>query len=62
MFDIYIPQYVWICGLLLLFTKEVRQWCEMILEHDRFETEFKHECEEDAKNKILPESVKHLYS
>lgn len=62
MLDLCIPDYVWICGLLLLFTKEVRQWSEMILEYDRLEQEFKHLCEQDAKDKVVPESVKHMFS
>ena len=62
MLDLNIPEYVWICGILILFVKEFRYWCEMILAQDRFEQEFKHECSEDAKDREMSESVKRMFS
>ena len=62
MLDLCIPHYVWICGLMLLYLKEIRYWVQLDNEENRFEREFKHECEQDAKDKVVPESVKHLYS
>ena len=62
MLDLNIPEFVWICGILILFVKECRHWIEMVLEQDRFEQEFKHECDEDSKIHEVSESVKRMFS
>ena len=62
MFDIEIPGFVWTVGAIVLLLREGRYWIEMILEQDRFEQEFKHQCSEDAKDHELSEAVKHMYS
>ena len=34
----------------------------MVLEYDMRDQEFKHECEQDAKDREVPENVKRMFS
>ena len=62
MLDLNVPPYV--CGVLaiVLVLREIRHWFDMVLEYDMRDQEFKHECEQDAKDREVPENVKRMFS
>ena len=62
MLDLNIPQYVWVAVFIVLVLREIRLWIDMALEYDMHEQEFKHECEQDAKDREVSESVKRMFS
>ena len=66
MFDINIPIFVWMCVCFVLFSCEIRKWIDMVVEYDKFDREFSHQCKQDEKiereSKEVPESVKHMFS
>ena len=62
MFDLTVPPYVWGVLAIVLVLREIRHWFDMVLEYDMRDQEFKHECEQDAKDREVPENVKHMFS
>ena len=62
MLDLNIPTYVWVIVCMILVLREIRAWYVDVLDLDMREQEFKHECEQDAKDNNIPESVKRMFS
>ena len=62
MFDLTVPSYVWGVLSIVLVLREIRHWFDMVLEYDMRDQEFKHECEQDAKDREVPENVKRMFS
>ena len=62
MFDLYVPGFVWVCGTILLFIREIRQWTDMMIDYTEFIVEYEHKCKIEAEDKDVPESVKHMFS
>ena len=62
MFDLTVPTYVWGVLSIVLVLREIRHWFDMVLEYDMRDQEFKHECEQDAKDREVPENVKRMFS
>ena len=62
MFDLTVPPYVWFVLAIVLVLREIRRWFDMVLEYDMRDQEFKHECEQDAKDREVPENVKRMFS
>ena len=62
MFDLTVPPYVWGVLSIVLVLREIRRWFDMVLEYDIRDQEFKHECEQDAKDREVPENVKRMFS
>ena len=62
MLDLNVPYYIWVVIALVLVLKEVRSWFDMVLEQDRFEQEFKHQCQQDDKDNNVSEAVKRMFS
>ncbi len=62
MFDLTVPPYVWGVLAIVLVLREIRHWFDMVLEYDMRDQEFKHECEQDAKDREVPENVKRMFS
>ena len=62
MFDLTGPPYVWGVLSIVLVFREIRRWFDMVLEYDMRDQEFKHECEQDAKDREVPENVKRMFS
>ena len=62
MLDLNVPPYVWGVLAIVLVLREIRHWFDMVLEYDIRDQEFKHECEQDAKDREVPENVKRMFS
>ena len=62
MLDLNIPAYVWITFTLVMLFREFRQWVDMIVEYDKFEQEFKHQCVQDEKDDKMSDAVKRMFS
>ena len=62
MLDLNIPAYVWITFTLVMLFREFRQWVDMIVEYDKFEQEFKHQCVQDEKEDKMSDAVKRMFS
>ena len=62
MLDLNVPPYVWGVLSIVLVLREIRHWFDMVLEYDMRDQEFKHECEQDAKDREVPENVKRMFS
>ena len=62
MLDLNVPPYVWGVLAIVLVLREIRHWFDMVLEYDMRDQEFKHECEQDAKDREVPENVKRMFS
>ena len=57
-----VPGYVWTCGCVVLFAREIRKWIGMFLDFAEFTLTYEHECKVEKESKEVPESVKHMFS
>ena len=62
MLDLNIPTYVWVVVAIVLFFRETRLWVDMIIDYDKFEQEFQHQCKQDDKDDKIPDAVKRMFS
>ena len=62
MLDLNVPAYVWVVIAIVLFFRETRLWVDMIIDYDKFEQEFNHQCNLDAKDDKIPDAVKRMFS